>query len=84
MPEERKCIKNCSLYDAYKFEFRNICYSNCPQESKEVIGTNYCEALCNEKNPFVIVDTQECVELCDINLILSGLCQYRYNTEKKR
>ena len=67
IPEEKKCIKNCSLDNIYKYEFKNICYSKCPKELKET-KENYCEAFCNETNPFVIIDTQECVEFCDFNL----------------
>ena len=40
--DEGKCIKNCSLDDKYKFEFRNVCYYKCPEESKEIEGN--CEA----------------------------------------
>ena len=71
------CLNNCSLDDQYKFEFRNKCYSKCPKESKEIRG-NYCEALCDEEKPFVIVEIQECVDFCDLNLILSGQCVYKY------
>ena len=78
--DKRKCIKNCSLDATYKFEFRNICYSKCPKESKE-INDNYCEALCNEENPFLIVQTQECVDFCPPNLISSGERIYKYNFE---
>ena len=77
IPNERKCIKNCSLDNIYKYEFKNICYSKCPKELKET-KENYCEAFCNETNPFVIIDTQECVEFCDFNLFSEGLCIYKY------
>ena len=80
IPDKRECIKNCNLDDIYKYEFKNICYSKCPNESKE-INENYCEALCNEENPFVIIKTQECVDFCDFSLILETKCIYRYNIE---
>ena len=47
------------------------------KESKD----NYCEALCNEEKPFVIVQTQECVDFCLPNLISTGECIYKYNYE---
>ena len=82
IPEESKCINNCSLAESYKYEFRNICYSKCPKGLKET-KENYCEAFCNETNPFVIIDTQECVEFCDLNLFFEGLCIYKYIIEIK-
>ena len=80
LPDKRKCIKNCSLDDIYKFEYKNICYSKCPGESKAT-KENYCEIFCNETNPFVIVETLECKDFCDIELIMSGQCIYKYNKE---
>ena len=80
IPNERKCIKNCSLDNIYKYEFRNMCYSECPKESKET-KDNYCEALCDEENPFLIVETQECVDFCELVLITKGLCKYKYKME---
>ena len=74
----RECIKECELDEEYKYEFKNKCYSNCPRESKKSINNNYyCEALCNEEKPFLIIETQECVEFCDINEI-SKSCLIRY------
>ena len=54
-----ECIKNCSLDDTNKIEFRNKCYDKCPKESVEINNTeyHYCEALCNKENPFLNVNT---------------------------
>ena len=78
--DERKCIKDCSLDDKYIFEFRNKCYIECPKESKKS-KDNHCEALCDDENPFLIIETQECVDFCDLNLISIGQCVYKYNNE---
>ena len=78
--DERKCIKDCSLDDKYIFEFRNKCYMECPEGSKKS-KDNYCEALCDDENPFLITETQECVDFCDLDLISNGLCVYKYNNE---
>ena len=79
-----QCIKNCSLNDINKYEFRNKCYSKCPEESEESkTKKNYCEALCNEKNSFVIISTQECVEYCDIFSTAAKTCVLKYVTETK-
>ena len=76
--DKRECVKNCELNDLNKYEFRNKCYPQCPKESKESIDNEYyCEALCDEDKPFIIVETQECVEWCSLDEI-SKSCLVRY------
>ena len=41
----------------------------------------YCEALCNETKPFVMINTQECVDFCEISLIVSKLCKLKFISE---
>ena len=74
----RECINECKFDKEYKYEFRKNCYSQCPKGSKESINNEYfCEVLCNEEKPFVIIETQECVEFCDIKEI-SKSCSISY------
>ena len=66
--EKKECIKNCSLDNEYKYEFENICYKKCPEKSISSDDNKYfCETLCNDSYPFLIIKTQECVDYCDIN-----------------
>ena len=76
-----ECIKNCSLDDMNNYEFQNKCYEKCPPETK--IKEKYCDAVCNEDNPFEIIETQECVNFCEINLFLSEKCIFKYQEENK-
>ena len=76
--DRRECVKNCELNDINKYEFGNKCYPQCPKESKESIDNKYyCEAFCDEDKPFVIVETQKCVEWCSLDEI-SKSCFVRY------
>ena len=60
-----ECLKDCESDNINKYEFRFKCYPQCPKESKESIDNeHYCEALCDAENPFVFLETQECVEFC--------------------
>ena len=78
-PERRECIKDCSLEANTKFEFQKTCYEKCPIKSeKSLERENYCEAICDEDNPFELILTQECVDYCDINDILTGICITKY------
>ena len=76
--DRRECVKNCELNDTNKYEFRNKCYPQCPNESKESLDNEYyCEALCDENKSFVIIETQECVEWCSLDELLKS-CFLRY------
>ena len=80
--DKGECLFDCKLDDTNKYEFRNICYKNCPKESIESkIKDYYCEALCNEEKSFVIIETQECVEFCDIFSSASKSCVLKYVKE---
>ena len=73
-----ECIKDCELNNINKYEFRFKCYPQCPNESKQSIDNEYyCEALCDENKPFIIVETQECVEWCSLEEI-SKSCFVKY------
>ena len=69
--DKRECINNCELDNEYKYEFINKCYSKCPKELKESINNKYY-CVCDEEKPFVIIETEECVEYCDINTFLNS------------
>ena len=77
--EKNKCINECKNDDKNKYEFRNICYNDCPPISKKSLEKEYfCEATCDEENPFVRISTQECLKYCDINEIILKSCLLRY------
>ena len=77
--DKRECIKQCSSNTIYKYEFRNKCYELCPKDSElSLIKDLFCEALCSEEKPFVIIETQECVDFCDINYMKNDLCKLKY------
>jgi surface protein len=33
-PENNHCINNCTMDEIYKYEYNNICYENCPNNTK--------------------------------------------------
>ena len=77
--DKKECVKNCSQDDIYKYEFRKQCFKKCP-ENTEVSRINefFCEIICNENKPFERIETQECVENCDINEMQLDLCITKY------
>ena len=45
------------------------CGDNWKQKKKQMMN---CEVICDEDNIFELIETEECVNYCDINKILSG------------
>ena len=79
--DKRECVKSRNLpgNNIYKYEYKNKCYKNCPQEAEESKEKKYfCESICDEKNPFLIVPTQECVDFCEIKDLISKKCELKY------
>ena len=74
--EKNECIKNCSLDKEYKYEFNDICYKKCPEKSISSDENKYfCDVLCNDTNPFLIIKEQICVDYCDIPSLKLKLCK---------
>ena len=79
--DKNECIKNCNESIYNKYEFQNKCYKECPPKSILSKDRDYfCEAICDEENPFLMIKTQKCVDFCDI---LSGECKLNYVFNKK-
>ena len=77
------CVDDCQKDSNYKYDFRNICYEKCPNGSELSINKEYfCEALCSQEYPFVIVETQECVKGCSINTLKEKTCFLKYTENK--
>ena len=45
IPEEKECVKMCSLDSIYKFEFDNQCYIQCPNGSYVLPSNNQCQKI---------------------------------------
>ena len=81
--DRRQCIKDCSQEVITKYEFQHKCFEDCPPKSEKSLEKEfYCEAICDEDNPYELIETQECVNYCDIDKILSGLCITKYKVNE--
>ena len=77
---KKQCIENCSLDNTYKYEFRKHCYDQCPSDSKKSENkSNYCDPICPFNKPFEIIETQECVENCNISFLYNKKCRLNYD-----
>ena len=78
--ENNQCIKDCKMDKLYKYEFKNNCYSNCPNNTElyEFIDY-YCVPQCSQENPFAIIKSQECFKYCTIDELLKKICKFSYS-----
>ena len=80
IPEKNQCIDDCRKDPYYQYEFRNICYQECPYNIsiKSETKNFYCEVKCSLEYPFEIIETQNCVKSCSITDIERGICKINY------
>ena len=77
-----ECLKSCIYDKEYKYEFRNICYKECPDNTVILNKSSYyCEIICDEDKPFEMVESQICLKKCSINEIILNKCKLKYNNQ---
>lgn len=64
----------------YKYEFRNECYEECPFPESKLSNDKayFCEVICMEEKPFVLIREQKCIEYCKINELNKNLCLLKF------
>ena len=88
---ENGCFTENCFKTNYKYEFQGICFENCPtnisiqrensEELKdfEIDNINYfCKPKCDEEYPYEIINSQKCVNNCDITGIINKSCIFNY------
>ena len=89
--DKNECVNSCDKDPVNKYDFKNICYQECPPEISKLKDNKTCEVVCSEENPFEIIKTQECVNYCTMFDIMNKNCILNYkasnegqnNTEEK-
>ena len=80
VPEKGQCTDDCTKIDNYQYEFRKICYNECPIDIT-YNNNYYCEIKCNKSYPFEIIENQICTDFCGINDMNNKLCKSKYKDE---
>ena len=77
---ERQCIKSCNETDDKKYEFRGVCYKECPPDISytDDINNYFCKITCPFEEPFEMVKKQICVSNCTIMERVNKLCRTNY------
>jgi hypothetical protein len=58
-----KCIDDCSKDNIYKYEYKNVCYESCPQNTTVSSTNEYlCELKCELFNKFYNYEETKCIE----------------------
>jgi hypothetical protein len=67
----------------YKYEFKNKCYKNCPNDISESSEENKfkCELKCPKEFPFEIKMNKTCVNFCSISEMSQKLCKINYGNK---
>ena len=72
--ENNECYDYCNITD-YNLEYEGECYKDCPQGTKIIKSFEYfCEKICPQEIPFLIVDEQKCISNCNIKDIIDKKC----------
>ena len=50
IPEENLCINNCSMNEYYKYNYNNICYERCPNNTQLINNTYICKKIDNDES----------------------------------
>ena len=83
IPAKKECIDDCSKDDKYRYEFRKKCYNNCSIDNFTLKYKGYlCDIECPKELPFEMVEYQECVSNCNINVMLLKLCIIKYEEKE--
>ena len=76
---ERKCIKSCNETENNKYEYRGVCYNECPPSSFKGNENDYfCKINCPFEMPFEMVQQQICTSSCTIMERYLRLCITNY------
>ena len=73
IPNRNICVNNCLEDDIYSYEFKNICYEQCPNGTNKSLSEGFkCEIECPENLSFEKND--ECFSDCNAQEFLNKLC----------
>ena len=80
--EKRECIFQCEEDSLYKYEYKNICYIECPEGT---VPSGYiCIVNCTEEKPFLMISLQKCFKYCSIADLLIKECVLNYPFEENK
>jgi len=71
--EKSICIYDCSEDNEYKYEYKNICYKTCPNETYLSENGKICLIKCPIDLPFEL--SGECFSICSARDFYNGTCK---------
>ena len=80
------CIDDCSNDKEYIYEFKNICYKECPINESEISKDNkyICELKCPPEKPYENLINHQCIQNCNVNDIFNNKCKLNYKSNNKK
>ena len=82
------CLDNCKNDKIYKYEYKYICYKECPKGTHSSKSDKYiCEKdnyKCLNQYPFIILKNNTCSQYCNSEDFFNGICELNeFNIENK-
>jgi len=72
----KECVDNCINSD-YKYEYNNLCYNTCPNNTKSYSENEHlCYKECSQNSKY-INSNNDCVEECNSNDFFTGKCKLK-------
>ena len=74
--DRNECINDCNNDTSYIYEFKDICYKNCPPGTK-LKNNNICEEvlICTNEVFYIIIETGECSNNCTALNFFNNICK---------
>jgi hypothetical protein len=83
IPAKNKCIDKCKNDDIYKYEFKGICYEQCPNNTRIQLEDEFLyEVICPEEKPYEIVLIYDCVANCSAYNFFNKICKINHRIPK--
>ena len=84
-----KCIDKCENENNYKYEYKNKCFSECPEgtmKNEDILKNEkkyFCKIICGEEKPFEIIKEQKCVKYCTSEKLKNNKCILNFKANNK-
>ena len=79
IPDTKECILDCKNSSIYKYEFKKVCYKECPVGTEKSKDREFsCDKICSEDYPYLHIRSQECIKDCSLEEIFTKICKINY------
>ena len=79
IPDTKECLIDCKSSSIYKYEFKKICYKDCPIGTEKSEDREYsCDIKCTNDYPYLHIQSQQCIKDCSVAEMFTKICKINY------